>query len=59
MNKDMICVCGHPLSEHLVRGCNNGYDSINGFRVYSDLCMTFKPDNLRYLEEQCEKIRQK
>jgi hypothetical protein len=52
INPNYPCVCGHPLKEHLYRGCNNGYDGGAGYRIYSDLCMIFKPDNLKYLEQQ-------
>jgi hypothetical protein len=52
INPNYPCICGHPFEEHLIKGCNNGYDSGTGYRIYSDLCITFKPDNLKYLEQR-------
>ena len=46
-----ICICGHNEEDHTKNYSN---EDVCGFHF-----CTFKLDNLRYLEEQCELIRQK
>lgn len=55
------CICGHPVDKHLSEADPN-WDNIGRHfclardiaNRYLDNCRDYRPDNLRWLEEQCE-----
>ena len=56
MNKQPInfpCICGHSRINH--RPNNKWTSHSNGCAVQYCQCLEFKADNLKYLENKCDK----
>lgn len=55
---DFPCECGHPRSLHFENGIGATCQKRKGFGIrgtgWVDDCLVYRPDNLKYLEDQYE-----